>query len=74
MVPLNTIGSGEIVYIKSLNGGKKFIQRVSDLGFTIDAEIRVVENSFCGPIMVVVKESKIGLGPGEASKIIVYQK
>lgn len=74
MIPLNAVNNGETVSIESLNGGKVFIQRISDLGFTKNTELTVLDNSFCGPILIKIKESRIAIGQGEANKIIVSKK
>lgn len=71
MIPLSQISTGETVYVEDIRGGKAFTQRISDLGFTKGAEVKVLSNSFAGPLMVVIKESRFALGQGEASKIIV---
>jgi Fe2+ transport system protein FeoA len=68
---LSTVATGESVQIRSMDGGHTFLSRLASLGFTPQARLRVVQNYGHGPIIVVLRDTRIALGRGEASKIIV---
>ncbi len=68
---LSSVATGESVQIRSLDGGHQFLSRLAALGFTPQACLRVVQNYGHGPIIVVLRDTRIALGRGEASKIII---
>jgi ferrous iron transport protein A len=62
-------GEGGLVY--HLRGGKDFANRMAALGFTVGAEVRVVQNYCRGPVIVSVRHVRVALGRGEAHKVLV---
>lgn len=70
-VPLSGLATGQKGVIRELCGGRQFSQRVVALGFTLDAEVTVVQNYGRGPMMVLARGCQVALGRGEASKIVV---
>ena len=69
MSPLNSLGTGEVGMVQNLNGGRGFVSRVAALGFTPGTEITMLQNYRRGPLIVVVRDTHIALGRGEATKI-----
>ena len=74
MVPLSKLGVGEVGVVQQLNGGRGVVSRLAALGFTPDAEVRVMQNFGRGPLIVNVRDTRIALGRGEAGKIQVLSK
>jgi len=70
-VPLSWIAAGQKGLIRQLKGGREFSRRVVALGFTLGAEVTVIQNYGRGPMMVSVRDSQVALGRGEAAKIVV---
>lgn len=70
-VPLSGLAAGQNGVIRELRGGREFSRRVVALGFTLGAEVAVVQNYGRGPMIVSVREGQVALGRGEASKIVV---
>ena len=62
---------GEMGYIRDLRGGRGFISRLATLGFTRGAEIEMIQNYGRGPLIVMVRDSRVALGRGEALHILV---
>ena len=62
---------GEHALVHQILGGREFCNRLLVLGFTIGAEVEVIQNYGYGPIIVSVKDSRVALGRGEAKKILV---
>jgi ferrous iron transport protein A len=71
LVSLASIKTGEIGYIRQVNGGRGFISRLATLGFTLGAAVHMVQNFGHGPIIVMVRDARVALGRGEAEKVLV---
>ncbi len=63
------IAPGERVRVVSTGGGRRFSQRLADLGLVPNSEIQVINNT--GPIIVALGNSRVALGRGVAAKIVV---
>ena len=72
-VSLSTVHAGEVVWIERMDGGQHFVSRLASLGFTPGARLTVVQNFGHGPIIVSLRDTRVALGRGEASKISVRQ-
>ena len=70
-VPLSTMRTGEQGVVVRMTGGRGMLSRMASLGFTPGAEITVVQNFGRGPLIALVRDARIALGRGEASKIRV---
>lgn len=70
---LSKVRNGERVQIARMLGGHHFLSRLASLGFTPGAELRVVQNYGHGPLIVNLRDTRVALGRGEASKILVRQ-
>ncbi|MEA3349331.1 MAG: FeoA family protein [Chloroflexota bacterium] len=71
MAPLNSLESGAVGVVQDLNGGRGFVSRAVALGFTPGTEVAMVQNFRRGPLIVVVRDTHVALGRGEAKKIQV---
>jgi len=71
---LSDLESGERAVVRQLRGGREFTSRLAALGFTVGAEIVVIQNYDHGPITVSVRGTRIALGRGEAIKVLVEVK
>ena len=72
---LTDIKEGRKGIIISIEGGRNATKRLADLGLTTGIEINVLRKSFLsGPIEIEVCGSKLVLGRGLASKILVELK
>ena len=54
-----------------VQGGHGVLSRLAALGFTPGARLRVIQNFGHGPILVALRDTRVALGRGEASKILV---
>ena len=58
--------------ILEIRGGRNVKQRLTDLGLTVGTEIILLDKSpFTGPILLLVRGSRLAIGRGIATKIIV---
>lgn len=68
--PLTMAAEGEQVRIQSLQGGKGLMLRLTELGLNQGAELRIVQRQG-GGLVVARGETRIALGGGMATKILV---
>ena len=65
---------GHIYKIKTINGGKSFINKMESMGILPGTKIEKVNaNIGGGPVIITVGTSKYALGRGMASKIKVTE-
>lgn len=63
---------GQVVIVKSLEGGFGFKRRLLGLGIFPDQKLRVLKSgAFGGPILVEVQGAEVALGRGAAMKVEV---
>ena len=68
---LSDLAPGEIGVVQGLAGGRGFVSRLAALGFTPGAEVKMIQNFGHGPIIVLVRDTRIALGRGEAMKVLI---
>ena len=69
--PLSALLPGEKGVVEYLVGGRGLVSRLAALGFTPGVEVTMVQNFGHGPLIVLVRQTRIALGRGEAAKVIV---
>ena len=70
---LSSVRSGESVQIRRMAGGHRFLSRLATLGFTPGAHLEVLQNYGHGPIIVRLRDTRVALGRGEATMILVQK-
>lgn len=70
-MPLSISGENESVRVISVNGGRCLMKRLKDLGIYIGSHLLIIKNDTSGPLIIGINDSRIALGRGEASKIMV---
>lgn len=71
VVPLSALRRGEHGTVVGFSGQSGLLSRMATLGFTPGAEITIIQNYGRGPLIARVRDARIALGRGEASKIQV---
>jgi ferrous iron transport protein A len=72
IVPLTSLSKGEKGIVVSITGGLNATKRLADMGIVPNTEITISAKApICGPLEVVVRGSKLSIGWGLASKILV---
>ena len=74
MISLTRLQVAEIGIVKRLGGGRGIVGRLAALGFTPNAEVVMVQNFGHGPVIVALRDTRIALGRGQASRIQVVRK
>ncbi len=70
-ISLSALAPGEVGVVRQLAGGRGFISRLATLGFTLGVEVNMVQNFGHGPLIVLVRDTRVALGRGEAMKVLV---
>ena len=74
-IALTEMEDGQTGIIVSVLGGKILTKRLADLGITSGTGVKVIRRTlFSGPVQVEVAGSRLVLGNGLASKILVETK
>jgi ferrous iron transport protein A len=70
---LDEVPAGRCMLVRQLRGGKEFVNRMAALGFTVGAEVQMVQNYGRGPLITLVRGVRVALGRGEALKVIIEE-
>lgn len=71
VVSLSHLRPGEGGIVQSLAGGRGFLGRMAALGFTPGVRVTMVQNFGHGPVIVLVRDTRVALGRGEVGKVLV---
>lgn len=69
-MPITFSKPGDRAVIRKITGSDKVRQHLAELGFVVDEEVTVV-NEIAGNLILQVKESRIALDKGMASRIMI---
>jgi len=70
-LPLSQLPTGIAARVVQVRGGHWLVNRIACLGFTPGAEVRLLQNYGHGPLIVIVRGSRLALGRGESEHILV---
>jgi len=70
-IPLAMLREDCEAVIVEINGGMGLTRRLAEMGFTNGTRVKVLHSSPPGPILIMVRGSRIALGRGLAMKIFV---
>ena len=70
-MPLAMVQAGRRVRLVAVNAGRGLQARLAAMGFVPGGEFEILRNELGGPLVVVVKDSRIVLGRGMAHKVLV---
>ena len=71
-ISLIKLREGEVAEIISVIGGRMATKRLADLGLILGTKIKVLRKAPWGPVEIEVRGSRLVLGRGLASKILVH--
>lgn len=72
-VPLSEAPTGRTLRVEAVQGGHGLVMRLAGLGLTVGSDVRSLINNGRGPVLIVVRHTRLALGRGLASRIIVSQ-
>ena len=70
MIPITLANQGELVTVNKITGSDAIRQHLAELGFVVDAEVKVV-SAFNGNVILQVHGAKIALNETMARRIMV---
>jgi Fe2+ transport system protein FeoA len=73
-VSLDTLSPGEDARVIALRGGREFQHRIQSMGVSMGSELSVIQNNGDGEhggIVIRVGDTRLMIGHGMASKVIV---
>lgn len=73
LIPLERLAASARGVVRQLGGGRDFARRLAGLGMALGTEVQVLQNRGRGPMLVLVRGTRIALGRGEALKIMVEE-
>ena len=73
-IPLSDLGRGQCGIVRELSGGRRFVGRLASLGFSTGVPVQILQNTGHGPLLVLVRDTRVALGRGEAVKIRISEK
>jgi len=68
-ITLDALPAGKSGTVAELQGGHGFTTRMAALGFTPGAQVTMMQNLGRGPVIVMVRGTRIALGRGEAEHV-----
>lgn len=71
IISLRELPAGGVGQVTALTGGHGLVARLAALGLTPGAMVTVLQNPGHGPLIVLVRESRLVLGRGEAGHVTV---
>jgi len=73
LASLDKTSAGTSVVIRELEDGRELATRLAALGLSIGSQVKVLQNRAHGPLLVLVRDTRVALGRGEARKILVVE-
>ncbi|MFA4915387.1 MAG: ferrous iron transport protein B [Syntrophales bacterium] len=73
LISVTSMKEGEEGIIHAIAGGKGLTARLAGMGIITNTKINILQNTGGGPVIVHVAGTRVGLGRGEAEKIMVYR-
>jgi ferrous iron transport protein A len=71
---LSELPDGARGIVAKVTGGREFAARLAAMGLTAGTEIVVLQNRGCGPMLALVRDTRIALGRIQAGLVTVYER
>jgi ferrous iron transport protein A len=73
LIALDRTTQGSRAIVRTLTGGIGLVSRLAAMGIVSGAPILVLQNRGRGPMLVLVRDTRVALGRGEARRIVVEE-
>ncbi|MGM0365385.1 MAG: FeoA family protein [Actinomycetota bacterium] len=70
-IPLSSVKPDTEMTIAEITGGYGIRRKLADLGLVPGTKVRVVNRNMLGPVILAVRNYRLAIGRGMASKIMV---
>jgi len=71
LLSLDRLSPGAPAVVRRLTGGNSFASRLAAMGLSVGSQVEVLQNRGRGPVLALVRDTRIALGRGEAVKVMV---
>jgi Fe2+ transport system protein FeoA len=71
IVPLTEVGAGQRAKLVRIEAGHQAVHRLSELGLTPGIELEVFHRNGRGPLMLLVRDTRLAVGRGIADRVMV---
>ncbi|MEW6686612.1 MAG: FeoA family protein [Candidatus Edwardsbacteria bacterium] len=71
LLPLSLVSPGKEVTLVAIHGGRGLRARLTDMGLNEGIKLRVLHSHHSGPCIILIGNTRLVLGHGMASKILV---
>lgn len=70
---LDMAAKGRFYTMLGLDGGQRFREKIYSMGLNPGAKFKIIQNSGHGPIEIEVRQTKLAIGRGMASRIKIKE-
>ncbi len=70
---LDMAAKGRFYTMLGLEGGQRFREKIYSMGLNPGAKFKIIQNSGSGPIELEVRQTKLAIGRGMASRIKIRE-
>ncbi len=74
MIRLTDLHNDQLAVVVDLQPGSRSTARFLALGFTPGADVKMIQNFGTGPVVALVRDTRVAMGRGEAGGILVWKK
>jgi ferrous iron transport protein A len=74
LIGLDQVAQGSRAVVRTLAGGVALVSRLAALGVVTGAPLEMLQNRGRGPLLVLVRGTRLALGRGEARRILVEER
>lgn len=71
--PLSALQGGDAGVVAGLTGGSGLGGRLAGLGFAPGTPLKVLQTTSHGPLIVLLRDTRVALGAGEASQVLIVR-
>ncbi len=71
MPPLSMLPAGQSGEITSIDADHHTVSRLHSTGFSVQTQVKMIQNTGKGPLIVFVRGTEIALGRKEADSIMI---
>lgn len=68
-IELKSFKNNDICNISAIRGDERFVSRISAMGVTTGATVRIIRNGFGTPLLIHARDTLIAVSKREAGKI-----
>ena len=71
IMALTTLAPGQRARLVCIEAGRQAVHRLSELGMTPGVELELLHCNSSGPLLLMVRDTRLAVGRGMADKVMV---